>query len=295
MFEGSLTMAQYSFYATSAAAIIIAPAGPIAVDMYKAQCDPSAFYQGYEVWSDVTKTLDEAAKEVQSAVESISEEGWSGKDREAFEEKLKDYKGQLDAASFLSNAIAVILLTVAWALFLYIVMMAFIAAVLAALLLYIAVQSAVTLGAGFAAAVAEADAIVGPIYTGVWEPMTKALEVLLNAFAIMLGGALIVDLGKQAWHGNWGAFGDFVAAQGPAMDVIWRGSLNRLERKVTADLMSGGLSTETSAIPGLPKWTWAGLPRAGAGAANVKGTADVHNQGPSLTGGLIGKDNDQVG
>jgi ABC-type multidrug transport system fused ATPase/permease subunit len=298
MFEGSYTLAQISVITTSAAAIIIPTAGPIAVDMYKGQCDPSAFYTGYEVWDRITKTLDDAAREVQTVVGKVTDREWSGQDREAFEEHMKDYESQLEAAAFLSNAIAMILLAVAWALFIYIVIMAFVAAFLAALLIFIAAESAVTLGTGYGPAVAEASSMVGTLYTSFWEPINQALEVLLNAFAAMLAGGLFIDIGKQVVSGNPGALLDLAFAQAPAIDVIWRGSLNRGERKITADLMSGGLASETTAIPGMPKFTrllpepWGG---AASGAANLKGGYDTVSGKYPFTGNLINKDNDQVG
>src|SRR4051812_33357827 len=297
VFEGSAQLAQISVEATLVAALIIPTAGPIAGDMYKGQCDPSFFYKGHEVWDGATKTLEAAAKEIEAAIAQVSDEMWSGADREAFEENLKDYKTQIEAAAFLANAVSVILLTVAWALFIYITIMAFVAAFLAALLIFIAAESAVTLGAGYGPAVAEATSLVGSLYTAFWEPVTKALEVMLNAFAAIMGGSLIADLGTQMATGNLGAGLDFVFAQAPAMDVIWRGSLNRAERKVTADMMSGGLSTETSAVPGIPKFTQM-LPAGFGGAANIKAardTAATPGGGQLFTGGLISKHNDQVG
>lgn len=297
MFEGSAEFAQLAVEATLVAAVIIPTAGPIAVDMYKGQCDPSAFYHGHEVWDGVTKTLESAAKEVEAAIAQVTDEMWSGKDRESFEEHLKDYKTQIEAAAFLANAVSTILLVVAWALYIYICVMTFVAGFLLAMLAMIAAESAVTLGAGYGPAVAEATSLVGSLYTGFWEPITKALEVMLNAFAAMMGGSLIIDIGTQMASGNLGAGLDFVFAQAPAIDVIWRGSLNRAERKVTADVMSGGLSTETTAVPGIPKFTQL-LPRELGGAANLKAardTATTPGGSQWLTGGLISKHNDQVG
>jgi ABC-type multidrug transport system fused ATPase/permease subunit len=294
MFEGSFQMAQIAVVTTSAAVPLIPTAGPIAVDMYKAQCDPAAFYAGHEVWDQVKTTLDEAAREVQETIAKVTEDEWSGADRQAFEEKLADYKEQLDAAAFLANAISVILLVVAWALFIYIAMMVMVAAFIAALVVYILAMAAATLSLGAGGAVAQATSMVGSLYTGVWEPITKALEVLLNAFAVILGGSLFADIGMQMMSGNLGAARDFGFAQVPAADVIWRGTLNRAERKVTADLASGGLSTGTTALPGIPNFTrMLPIPFQLGGAA--KGVGDTATGGQLVTGGLVNRDNDRVG
>jgi hypothetical protein len=79
MFEGSALMAQIAVETTAVSALVIPTAGPIAVDMYKGQCDPSAFYAGHEVWSEVTKTLDEAVKEIEAAIAKVTDKEWSGR------------------------------------------------------------------------------------------------------------------------------------------------------------------------------------------------------------------------
>lgn len=316
MFEGSLQMAQIAVYTTTAASFIIPAAGPFAVDMFKSQCDPSAFWKGADTWWGIAETMWKAADQAQTVHDRAQNDDWSGGDPEAFKKQLSDYKTQLELSALLCNLIAIILWVSAVLLFLLIVAMVFVAAIAAALLILIAAESAITLGAGYGAAVAEASAVMSEIYVSFWEPMQTMLETTLNAFALVLGGSLIAELAAQVVTGNPGALKDFVAAQVPAIDVIFRGSLNRLERKATADLMAGGVSSETTAFSGIPliqkipfvgkaiesypsvtKMIPDGLVAKGVGgAAKVKGGGyDTATQNYPLTGGLIGKDNDQVG
>ena len=316
MFEDSLQMAQIAVYTTTAASFIIPAAGPFAVDMYKSQCDPSAFWAGADKWWGIADTMWKAADQAQAVHDKAQSDDWSGGDPEAFKKQLSDYKTQLELSALLCNVIAIILWVTAVLLFLLIVAMVFVAAVAAALLILIAAETAVTLGTGYGAAVAEASGVMGEIYASFWEPMLTMLETTLNSFALVLGGSLIAEVGLQVAAGNPGALKDVALAQVPAIDVIFRGSLNRLERKATADLMSGGVSTETTAFSGIPlisKIPFVGkaiesypnvtkmipdglLAKGVGGAAKVKGGGyDTATQNYPLTGGLISKDNDQVG
>lgn len=316
MFEDSLGWAQKAVYVTTAASFVIPTAGPFAVDMFKSQCDPSAFWAGADTWWGIADTMWKAADQAQGVHDKAQSDDWSGGDPEAFKKQLSDYKTQLELSALLCNLIAIILWVTAVLLFLLILAMVIVASFAAALLVIIAVESAATLGAGYGPAVAEASAAMSEIYVSFWEPMLTMLETTLNAFALVLGGSLIAEVAAQVVTGNPGALKDFALAQAPAIDVIFRGSLNRLERKATADLMSGGVSSETTAVSGIPliqKIPFVGkligaypnvttmipdglLAKGVGGAAKLKGGGyDTATQNYPLTGGLIGKDNDQVG
>ncbi|MEV5704623.1 hypothetical protein [Actinoallomurus sp. NPDC052274] len=316
MFEGSLEAAQIAVYTTAAASLVIPTAGPLAVDMYKSQCDPSAFWSGAETWWQVADTMWKAADQAQKVHDKAQSDDWSGGDPEAFKKQLGEYKTQLELSALLCNLIAIVLWVTAVLLFLLILAMVFIAAVLAAFLILIAAETAVTLGVGYGPIVAEVSSIVSSINVGFWEPMSGMLETTLNSFALLLGGSLIAELAGQVVTGNPGALKDVVFAQAPAIDVIFRGTLNRLERKATADLMAGGVDTRTTALSKIPLIQKIPFVDKAVGAfpditkivpdgpvarivglgAMAKGSGgDTATQNYPLTGKLIGRDNDQVG
>jgi hypothetical protein len=316
LFEGSLTKAQYAVYTMTGASFIIPAAGPFAVDFFKSQCDPSAFAAGAETWWKVADTMWKAADQAQATHDKAQSDDWSGGDPEAFKKQLSEYKTQLQLSALLCNLIAIVLMLTAVLLFLLVLVMVVIALFTVALLVLIGIVSAVTLGTGYVGAVAEASGALSELYVGLWEPMSTALEIALNSFALLLGGSLIAELAGQVMTGNPGALKDIAFAQAPAIDVIFRGTLNRLERKVTADLMSGGVSSETTALSNIPliqkipfirkaigaypnitKMIPDGLAaKAVGGTAKVTGGGyDTVTQNFPITGGLIGKDNNQVG
>jgi hypothetical protein len=70
-------------------------AWPIAEFIYDKQCKPSEVIKAGETWLEMAGVLADATDRIGARTDRFSASAWTGRDREAFDEHLSDYTGEL--------------------------------------------------------------------------------------------------------------------------------------------------------------------------------------------------------
>lgn len=271
MFDDGLSTAQTALYTSMGCAVILPAAWELVSMMYLCQCDPSAYYKGSETWKEAARTLQETGKDLEQVLKDIPHHDWDGKDRQAFEGKMKDFRTQVGMSETMANVTHAVLMFAAVVLYILIVIMMIIAIILVAQVVYVGIVAATTLGTGYWAAVGEICLIIEMEMIPMFTTVTENVDAVMNAAAVILGITLVADVGGQMLAGNPGAGLDLVQAQVPAFDAAWRGALQRFERNVTGKGMKYDQSG--SKIP----WPI-------VGASRIKGGTDAYGNSPSYAG-----------
>lgn len=286
MFEDGLSKAQTALYTSMACAVILPAAWELVSAMYLCQCDPSAYHKGSETWKDAVKTLKDTGKDLEQALKDISHHDWDGKDREAFEKKMKEFKAQVGISETMADVTHYVLLFAAWVLYILVVIMMIVAIILVAQVVYVGIVAATTLGTGYWAAVGEICLMIEMELVPMFTTVTENVDAVMNAAAAILGTTLVADIGAQMLSGNPGAALDLVQAQVPAFDAAWRGALQRMERNLTGHGMKYNQSGSKIPIP----WPI-------VGGSRIKGGMDSYGESPAYkgTGGLTAHETPGVG
>jgi hypothetical protein len=282
------TMAKMAYYEASAAAVLIPNAWSMVALIYEAQSNPGQIWDAADDWYEVKERLVAADKEVEAQLRSLTEDDWSGQDRDAFEEKLYDYQNQIRVSYVFAVAVHVLLKIVALLISMFIMMMWAFATILAMFAIaIIACAVAAWTGVG-AAALAEvriqATVVAGQLYM-ILKSTAAALETTFTGGAATLAGMMAVDVAAQMATGNTSAPMDFAQATVNSADDVIKGRLALLEQRITAQTMGGkgiggfGIGKWKLPTRNIPKDIRPYIsPQLG-----IKGIADVSQGSPTFT------------
>lgn len=287
--------AKLAYYEASAAACVIPNAWSMVAIIYGAQSNPGQLWDAADDWYEVKERLVEADKEVTAQLRTLTEQDWSGKDRDAFEKQLQDYQYQIRISYSFAVTVHVVLKVMALLISMFIVMMwafATILAVYAAVILSLMIMCLVPVlnawaSSALASVRAQATVVAGKLYM-VLKGAERGLSMAGNACAGVLGAGMAVDVVGQTLTGNTHAYGDFIEATVNSADDVIKGRLALLEQKFTAQLMGGkgiggfGIGRWKLPTTNIPKDLRPYLsPQFG-----IKGLADVIAGGPTFTSPL---------
>jgi hypothetical protein len=286
--ENFETLAKVAYYEASAAAVLIPNAWSMVAIMYGAQSNPAVLWDAADDWYEVKERLVAADKEVTAQLKTLTEDDWSGKDREAFEQTLQDYQNQIRVSYSFAVAVHVILKMVALLIAMLIAMMFSFATILAlyAIAIIVAFVMAAIPGAqSYVAAVrAQATMVAGKLYE-VLKGANTMLETVFNSCAATLAGMMAVDVVAQTVTGNTNAMPDFAESFVNSADDVAKGRLALMEQKLTAQLMGGkkiggfGVGKWTLPTKNLPK----DLRPYISPLVGIKGSGDVGTGSPLFT------------
>jgi hypothetical protein len=160
-------------------------------------------------WREVSEKLQKTSTDLQDAIAGVPPETWTGDDRTAYEQQIKQVCEQLEIAAQFYLAVGIALTVFAYALLVFAVFALGMGIVLDAL--------------AVAAAAALASVVGAPAYAGILEAAATCLEVTWGATAVLAGaggGVAVVFQGGAALtalleykHGDKQALNDFKKAE----------------------------------------------------------------------------------
>lgn len=280
-------VAKAAYWEATVAAFFIPNAWSMVAIIYQAQSNPGQLWDAADDWYEVKQRLVAADKEVAAQLKTLTEQDWSGKDRDAFDKKLNDYQNQIRVSYAFAVSVHVILKVMAMLIAIFIMMMWAFATVIfvyAMIILFLRAMMLIpVLNAWAASALASVQA-QATVITGKLYMILRSAETGLATFgkgaAVTLAGLMGIDVVGQMLTGNTAAYGDFAQATVNSADDVVKGHIALLEQKLTAQFMKGkkiggpGLGKigkysfpEAKIPPNMRPW----LERIGG----VKGTFDV--------------------
>lgn len=270
----ALTMTQVS-------AALIPPAWSTSIAMFLNQCDPQAIMDAGLKWADNYDQLGNAQEAANNT--NLPKDEWQGKDRDAYDERIDDYRSQLTGSKQLAFAVSVSMTITAALLFLVVVAMVVIAVLIALYALYVAAALAGVFTYPAVLASASAFAIE---CTSFLETVSGVVASVAAGGAAVITGAMALEAGWQKAHGNDAAFDDLKQGVWDARDNMLFGTLSRLERTATAALMKVGGGTPLGKNdPALRMPSPVGNPARTGGATGTSGVWTGGNITDHIAGG----------
>ncbi|MFC4120554.1 hypothetical protein [Nonomuraea zeae] len=270
---------------TGAAATLSAlgvPAGwPFVAKMYIHHYDPQPFFDAAKTWLSVHDDVAAARLDVEALVSEVATASWRSEDGRAFQRRMGDYLAGLRGIEIRAVVTALTLYTAGAALAAMVLFQFLVAAVLAALALWVLAAAVTPLSLAGARILAMQCLI--KLFEG-YRAVESLFDALLHGCAAALSAAVAVDVGARMARGDRSGLNDLASAtlaQGPML--VW-GTANRIERDLTAHGISGrfpagGLWAGSRAGTPLP----AGLPQ----LAGAKAVGDLTSGGQTVTGRYV--------
>lgn len=193
-----------------ASTVVLPAALPCAWKIFEGREDAGEIDEAGAVWREAHQALNEAREELERLVEGVSEDKWSGKDREAYEHKTKDLGQQMRDAADFAEVAGTTLSALAYGLFAFAAFSVGVGTVLAATAVEVAAADATIIGAP--AAEAEGNAIALECF----EALQMAGNILMGAMGVGAGvfeAGGMIDAGVEASDGSSTALPDFVQAE----------------------------------------------------------------------------------
>ncbi|WP_019632926.1 hypothetical protein [Actinomadura atramentaria] len=287
------------------AAVVLPPALMISFMFRLSTGKPGNLEKAAKDWSKAAGEIQEAAEHLRTLVEQIPEYAWNMEDRTAYENSVNDFSLQVDALHNYLMAVAVAMMTLAYALFAYAVFAMGMAVYIDALAVLAAAALASVVGS-VAYPELLALATTGATITNVSTGILAAAGGI--AGAAMFGGASFTA-DYQGDHGNAGADGAFdrafkTGAAGSAANLLQNAGnaglswLNRSGGATRGGLPGGG----TSGRKGFPiteidldadrdinrTWTVGGGVKAETPFGESEVAGNVKNDDKGWAGGEVG-------
>ncbi|MGH3243904.1 MAG: hypothetical protein ACRDNL_26225 [Spirillospora sp.] len=291
-------LAQAAMYECIFASIVIPAAIPMNQIVYQAQGDPQKIWDAADGWKDTIDELQKAKEELDSLTRGVQQMAWDGDDRTAFEQRVREYGQQLDAAIAMAWAVAISLWILAVMIGVFIFLMFVVVSILAIFAAAISIAAGTIVGAPAALQLeAEANQFAGMAYR-ILSMGSKVLTITFTATAAIYGAALAGNMGWQWSHGNDDVLKTFGQATVNGLDDMLKGTLGFLEQKFTGRLMGQAPVGRWTGIPQTSRITpLTGVERGAVGL----GAVDTANGGPVLVSGgervagLFGLKGDEYG
>ncbi len=228
--------------ATTVAACTIPTAWPVVGIMYTFQCDPGKISDAAEHWSDLAAEVGKTADELGRLRTELTEDQWSGGDRNDFDTRMSEYATRFTMAQILAVTVAVSLMIIALLLTALILLMAVIAAVLIVFAGMILACLAGVFSAPAAAEIfVEADAIALEA-ADLLESSGETVNGIVSGMAGLVTQGMEVDVGGQLLNGDTGVGQDLLHSVLDGADSMFWGTLARVEQQATGHLMQTGNS-----------------------------------------------------
>lgn len=233
----------YSYLAPVAAGLIVLPAftfgGPvtkIAKIIYMNQCNPGQIMQVGVHWLQLAQKNLDSADKLGAEVDAVSEEDWSGKDRDAFNKKADDVIAQLRTIGAFAMQLGISLMTIGTMLAILVPMMIAIATALMAVTVTFLAIRATPIGPFVcpemrAGVIATATGILGAM-----EAIDDGIGLTGRTLAAFIGGNMAVSWGVLASKGLKVNPTDMV---GPMAFNLIQGLTQRALRNAMGGLGSG--------------------------------------------------------
>ncbi|MER5426885.1 hypothetical protein [Streptosporangium roseum] len=289
MFDGGAGLARLSLQIGTGAALTLsalgAPGGwPFVARLYVHQYDPTAFWEGAEVWRGIAADARTVRERIGDLVAGASEGGWRSEDGRAFQRRMDAFLGDLLSIEIRASLVAAVLFMSAAAMAAMIMFIWLVASAMAALAARVLIAAVSPLGTASARVLALNT--LTTMFAG-FEAVESGLNTLFHTCAGVLGATVAGDVLVEAVDGDPSAVTDFVQAtvsQGPLL--IW-GTANRVERDLTAHGVDGRFPG--GGFPGDRSGSRAGLPLPPGlpQAAAVKGVNDISGNQQTITGPYV--------
>ncbi|MGH3392841.1 MAG: hypothetical protein ACRDOO_28570 [Actinomadura sp.] len=193
----------------TAAMLVLPPAVMINFQFKLCNGEAEKLDKAGQKWREVADKLQKTATELQEAVAGVPADTWTGDDRTAYEQKVREVCQQLEIAATYYMAVGIALTAFAYALFTYAIFALGMGTFLAAL--------------AVAAAAALASVVGAPAYSGMLATAGTCLTITWAATGILAaasqmaavvfqGGAALTAL-LEYQHGNKQALSDFAHAE----------------------------------------------------------------------------------
>jgi hypothetical protein len=232
-------------------AMVIPAAWPCAALMYANQGDPEAVFKAGLKWLDMYGEFG-GAQEAADGTELPKEE-WQGRDRDAYDERIDEYRGQLTGSKQLAFAVGTTMTMIGGLLLIVVALMVVIAVILLACLAYVLAALAGVFTAP--AAYAQASEVAVECETFL-EQVSTVVAKVAAACAGVVAAVMALDVGWQKAFHNDAVFADLGGSFRDAADNMVWGTLAKLEQMV----MSAGMKTNapatdpTGRVPN--SWVW---------------------------------------
>ncbi|MFC4912848.1 hypothetical protein [Actinomadura gamaensis] len=269
-------LSKAAFYESIWVATIIPAAIPIVPLAYQGQGDPAKLWDAADGWKATIDELEKAKQKIDELARRVPEDRWHGDDRKAFEDRMRDYKDQIDADIMVAWTVAVALwiLAVLIGVFIYIM---FVTITLLTIFATAIVVAAGTIVGAPAALELEAEAnqfaAMGHRIVSVG---SQVITRVSQATAIIWGAMLTADIGRQLFNGNTGVGETFFVSVKNGMDDQLKGAAAFLQQKAFASLMEfGGAGTS---FFGNPLYSRVGSRTALEGIGSLLGADDSYGK-----------------
>ncbi|GAA4236391.1 hypothetical protein FHR32_003154 [Streptosporangium album] len=292
MFDGGAGLARLGLQTGTGAALTLSALGvpggwPFVGKFYVHQYDPEAFWEGAEVWRGVVTDVRAARERIGDLVSGVSRDGWRSEDGRAFQRRMDAFLDDLLGIEIRASLIAAVLYVSAAAMAGMIVFMCSVASAMAATAAWVLLAALPPLSAANARILAT-DAL--RTLFGTFEAVESGFDTLLHTCAGLLGAAVAGDILAESAAGDRSAMTDSVQATVSQSPMLVWGTLNRVERDLTAHGIGGrfpgGLwGRGSGSRVGLPLPP--GLPQAAA----VKGANDISGNQQTVTGPYVPEQN----
>ncbi|GAA2427020.1 hypothetical protein GCM10010191_44680 [Actinomadura vinacea] len=200
-------------------------------------------------WLPTADLIREAQQELQGLVDRIPKEMWSGADKDAYAERIKNYSDQLDAFESYVKICGYTMVVASYALAAFAALSMAIGTFLAAIAtIALAVAALPIAGQAYYSFCVAAAGVCGTIMT----VACKVLLALLSAVAVVLQGGALVEVGVEMVNGSDTAWNDFKHADA----LHWRDSLQAI---MVGGVSFAGLKGAGSTVRGGTKITPGGI------------------------------------
>jgi hypothetical protein len=232
--------AHFALSGATLAACTIPAAWPIVGIMYTLQCDPGKISDAAEKWSDLGDQFGKIADELDRLRDELTEEQWSGGDRNDFNMRMSEYSTRYTMAQVLAVIVSVALFVTAILLMMLILLMSVIAAVLVVFMgLILACLAGVFSAPAAAEIFVEADAIALEA-AEVLESASNTVNAVVQGMAGLVTQGMEIDVGGQLLSGDTHLGHDLLQTVLDGKDSVFWGTLSRVEQQVTGNLMKTG-------------------------------------------------------
>ncbi|GLZ79621.1 hypothetical protein Afil01_44280 [Actinorhabdospora filicis] len=205
----------------------------IAEIVYGGQCNPVEVKETGEKWGEFSDKLGETIAAIDAILADQLVRGWTGADQEAFVTHMAKVRTALTAVRVLAGVMALAMTITGGLLYFLIVAMTVVSSVLAAL-------AVASLFPPWRLVLAPTVTMVSTAGYTALKQLTTAIEMTGNAFAAMITGAAVIDIGIQLAGGNTDVFASLgEGLKGSLLDIL-KGGLGLGEQLGFGKLMHKG-------------------------------------------------------
>lgn len=194
---------------TGIAQFILPPAAWVKLQFSLSKGNPANLEKAGQAWQQAAQSVEETKTLLRQRVDAISAQDWTADDRPGYEQKVQEFIAQLDILQTYFQAVAIALISFAWALMVYAIFAVAMGTFLAGLA---AVAAAALAGIITAEITAACEAIAATCLT-VTIVATGVLAMAAQLAAMVFQGGSLLAAVAESGKGNDKALSDFMTAQ----------------------------------------------------------------------------------